>query len=79
MDDRTMMDNLLTVTKNACDLMMHGSIESPTPDVHIAFSKTLNDSLSLQSQIYAHMAEKGWYSVPQVEQQKVQQLRQQFK
>ena len=28
MDDRTMMDTILSSVKGACDLMMHGTIES---------------------------------------------------
>ena len=39
MDDKTIMDNILSVTKGACDLMMHGAIESSTPDVHMAFKR----------------------------------------
>ena len=30
MDDKCIMENLLLVTKGACDLYLHGSIESPT-------------------------------------------------
>ena len=31
MDDRLIMDNILTPTKGICNLMMHGAIESATP------------------------------------------------
>lgn len=78
MDDRTMMENLLQVTKGACDLMLHGSIESATPNVHGAFNQTLTDSISIQNQIYSQMVQKGWYPTQQVEQQKITQLRQKF-
>ena len=78
MDDRAIMDNLLQVTKGACDLMLHGSIESSTPNVHSTFGQALTDSISMQNQIYAQMVKKGWYPTQQVEQQKVQQLRQKF-
>ena len=39
MDDKLIMDNILTSTKSVCDLMMHGTIESSTTDVHSAFAE----------------------------------------
>ena len=45
MDDRQIMENILLTTKGACDLYMHGTIESPTPGVHQAFSTALNNTL----------------------------------
>ncbi|MFR7855717.1 MAG: spore coat protein, partial [Acutalibacteraceae bacterium] len=47
MDDKLIMDNILTSTKSVCDLMMHGTIESSTTDVHSAFAEVLNDSLCM--------------------------------
>ena len=78
MDDRMIMDNLLAMTKSECDLMMHGSIEAPSPEVRRAFNQTLNDCLGTQSQIYLQMVQKGWYPTQQVEQQKVQQVKQKY-
>ncbi len=71
MEDRTMMDNILSVTKSACDLMMHGAIESSTQKVHSAFVQSFNDTLSMQNEIYAKMAEKGWYPAQQADQQQI--------
>ena len=78
MDDRTIMDNILTATKNACDLMMHGAIESSTENVHKAFTQAFNDTLSMQNEIYAKMASHGWYQTQQAEQQKIDALKQKF-
>lgn len=61
MDDRLIMDTLLTSAKGMCDLMMHGAVESATPDVHAAFTRAFNDTLCMQSEIYGKMALKGWY------------------
>ena len=36
MDDRDIMENILLTTKGVCDLYMHGSIESATPNVRQA-------------------------------------------
>ncbi len=78
MDDRQLMENMLMLEKGACDLLMHGTIESSSPDVHHAFTCSLNSSLQMQEQIYEKMQQKGWYPVQQVERQKVDRVRQKF-
>ncbi len=78
MDDKNLMENLLWNVKEVCDLYLHGTIESATCNVHGAFDKALNDSLTMQDQIYSKMSEKGWYPAEQVEQQKIQQVKQKF-
>ncbi len=47
MEDRVIMDNILTATKGACDLLMHGTIESSTPAVHSAFKMSLDECLAI--------------------------------
>ncbi len=78
MDDRNIMENILLTTKGACDLLMHGTLESSTANVHQAFSKALNESLCMQDEIYKKMASMGWYPTEQAPQQKIDQVRQKF-
>lgn len=78
MDDRQLMENMLLLEKGACDLMMHGTIESSDRSVHDAFSCSLNTSLQMQEQIYGKMQQKGWYPSQQVDSQKISQVRQKF-
>lgn len=78
MEDRVIMENILSTVKGACDLMMHGTIESATPNVQSAFKTSLNDALTMQADIYKKMSEKGWYPSQQAEQQKIQQVKQKF-
>lgn len=78
MDDKCIMENLLLTTKGACDLYMHGTIESPTANVHQAFSRALTDTLSMQDNIYQQMTAKGWYQTEQAPQQQLDQLRTKF-
>ncbi len=78
MDDKCIMENLLHTTKGVCDLYLHGTIESPTSNVHQTFDTALNDSLCMQSDIYKKMSAKGWYSTEQAEQQKVSNVKNQF-
>ena len=78
MDDRCIMENLLHNTKGACDLYMHGSIESDTANVNSAFKNALTETLCMQDAIYKKMSEKGWYTTEAVTQQKIDQVRQKF-
>ena len=78
MDDKTIMTTILNNVKGACDLMMHGRIESCTTNVNNAFDSTLDDMLCMQKDIYDKMTQKGWYTVEQVEQQKIQATKQKY-
>ena len=61
MNDKNLMEDILLLEKGVCDLFLHGTIESPTANVHQTFSDALNDALCMQDQVYDKMAEKGWY------------------
>lgn len=78
MDDKTIMENLLHTAKGVCDLYMHGTIESPTSNVHQTFDSALNSSLCMQDDIYKKMSAKGWYTTDQAEQQKISKVKNQF-
>lgn len=78
MDDKTIMENLLHTAKGVCDLYMHGTIESPTENVHQTFNQALNSALCIQDDIYKAMSSKGWYQTEQAEQQKIQKVKNQY-
>lgn len=78
MNDKNLMENILLLEKGVCDLYMHGTIESSTDNVHNAFNSALNNALCMQDEIYDKMAAKGWYPTEQVEQNKINNVRQKF-
>lgn len=78
MNDRNLMEDILLLEKGICDLYMHGAIESNTGNVHQVFNTALNDSLCMQDTIYGKMKAKGWYQTEQVEQNKVNNVKQKF-
>jgi len=78
MNDQMIMENILLTTKGACDLYMHGTIESATQNVQQAFDTALSDSLCMQGDIYQKMASKGWYPSQQADQQQIQQVKQKY-
>ena len=78
MDDKCIMENLLLVTKGACDLYLHGSIESPTANVHRTFTDALSSTLGMQDAIYKQMSAKGWYQTETAPQQQISKVRTKF-
>lgn len=78
MNDKNLMENILLLEKGACDLYMHGTIESSTDNVHNAFNSALNNALCMQDDIYDKMAAKGWYPVEQADLNKVNSVKQKF-
>ena len=71
MNDKDIMEGILLTTKGVCDLYMHGSIESATPNVHQTFNAALNDALCMQNNIYNEMAQHGWYPSEQAQPQQI--------
>lgn len=78
MSDKEIMEGILLSAKSVCDLYLHGSIESASPDVHRTFSTALNDALNMQNGIYNSMAAQGWYPAEQAQPQKQQQIKQKY-
>ncbi|MBP3320011.1 MAG: spore coat protein [Ruminiclostridium sp.] len=78
MNDKNLMENLLLLEKGVCDLYVHGALESGTQKVHQTFQTALNTSLSMQDELYSQMTAKGWYQQQNVQQQKIQDLKQKF-
>ncbi|MBR3878777.1 MAG: spore coat protein [Clostridia bacterium] len=78
MNDKEIMTNLLNSVKGECDLLMHGAIESSTPNVHNALKQSLDDALCMQSRIYAKMSEKGWYPAQQAQGTQIDAVKQKF-
>ena len=78
MNDKEIMEGILLTTKSACDLYLHGTIESSTPKVHQAVNTALNDAICMQNNVYKQMSDHGWYTAEQAQQQKLQLVKQKF-
>ena len=71
MDDKVIMNTALTFSKNACELLMHGAIESSTPKVKKAFMDGLTDILNMQGELFNEMQAGGLYKIEDVQQSKI--------
>ena len=78
MQEKEIMENLLLNLKGECDLMMHGAIESSTNGVHNAFTQALSDTVCMQNQVYAMMAQKGWYPAQNAQQTQIDAVKQKY-
>lgn len=78
MEDKELMEKELLTIKNACDLYLHGALEASTAEVHTTFKNALNESLDIQNKLYNLMKEKGWYTTENVEQNKIDTLKQTY-
>ena len=78
MNDKNLMENTVQLCKGACELLLHGTLESSTANVRQTFSAALNDMLRMHDTVYGKMSEKGWYSPEQAEQTKIDTLKQKY-
>lgn len=78
MQDKEIMENILLNLKGECDLLMHGTVESSTPAVHAAFKSALDETLAMQSEVYAKMSAQGWYPQTPAEQKQIDAVKQKF-
>ena len=78
MNDQNLMENLLILEKNGCDMYLHGTLEASSGEVQQSFKSALNDSLNMQEKIYSEMSAKGWYQPDCAEQSKMQEVRQKY-
>lgn len=78
MNDKELFEDILLNVKGSSDLLLHGTIESSTQNVHSTFDRALSDTLKMQNEIYSKMKQKGWYPSEQADQNKINQVKQTF-
>lgn len=78
MQDQEIMENLLLTIKGACDLYMHGTIESSDQSVHRTFDNALGETLDMQDSIYKAMVQRGWYQGEQAQAQEITKVKQKY-
>lgn len=78
MDDKIIMNTALTLTKNACDIMMHGAIEANNNKVKKTFTDTLSQFLTMQGDIFKEMESAGLYNIENVPETKLNKARGNF-
>ena len=78
MNDKLMMEDVLTTLKSQIDLFSHGAVEASTTGVYNTFHDALCKASQQQNEVYNAMAAMGWYSSTQAEQQQIDQVKQKY-
>ena len=78
MDDKMLLEELLCYEKNLCDIYMHASIEASNDDIFNDFSKSLNDALKAQHDVYKILETEGYYTVSQSEEKNIKKAQKKF-
>ncbi|HBA37807.1 MAG TPA: spore coat protein [Firmicutes bacterium] len=71
MEDKVIMNTCLTLTKNTCDILMHGAIEASTPNIKSLFETQLTKYLEVQGEIFKEMEKSGMYKMENVPESKI--------
>ncbi len=75
MEDKIIMNSVLTSVKNGCDLLLHGSIEANTPKVKKQFEAALQEYLTTQGDIFTEMESAGLYNIENTTETKISKVR----
>ena len=78
MNDKELMNDLLSTVKFNCDLLLNGTVESATPEVRDAFNTCLFEWLKVQDEIARKISARGWYEVSPAEPAKIRQTERKF-
>lgn len=76
--DKDLFENLLTLDKNLCTLLLHGTLEAANDEVYNAFKDSLFEALDVQHAIYKAMEQQSFYQVENVQQHEVEVLQDKF-
>lgn len=74
MNNKVIFENVLTLTKSLNTLYLNGTIEASNKDVRKIMEKGLQETLSMQEEIYQMMVDDGYYQVCNVKATEIEKL-----
>lgn len=74
MNNKVILENILTLTKSLNTLYLNGTIEASNKEVRKLMEKGLQESLSMQEEIYQMMVNDGYYQVCNVNPTEIEKL-----
>ena len=72
--NKIIMENYLLVLKSTTEVYVHGTLESSNKSVRELLKSSLNNILTSQADTYDLMASYGWYSISNVDVNKIQEV-----
>lgn len=73
-EQEIVIETALTLTKNTCEILLHGAIEASTPKIKSAFMKALDEYLTIQGDIFKVMEQAGLYKVENIPSSKINKV-----
>ena len=77
-DDKCMLNDLLNSEKHLTGIYNANLCESATTSVQNCLSSILNDTHTIQKQVFNEMSTRGWYPVEKAEDTKLNQTKQKY-
>lgn len=74
MNDKCIMENILTLTKSVITLSLNGTVESSNEKVLELFKTSLTNLLEMQQNIYTSLTDQGIYKISNVKESDVAKL-----
>ena len=71
--NKIIMENYLLVLKSTTEVYVHGTLESSNKVVRDSLKSCLNDILTSQADTYDLMTKYGWYTVSNVDVNKIRE------
>lgn len=72
--NKIIMENYLLVLKSTVEVYVHGTLESSNEVVRESLKSCLNDIMTSQADTYDLMTKHGWYTVDNVDVNKIQEV-----
>ena len=72
--NKIIMENYLLVLKSTVEVYVHGTLESSNEVVRESLKSCLNDIMTSQADTYDLMTTYGWYTVNNVDVNKIQEV-----
>lgn len=73
LSDKDMTADMLTAEKFLCSMYNAYASEAGTPELHSTMMTLLNDTHTMQNDVWTEMNSRGWYPTEKAEENKLQQ------
>ena len=74
MNDKLIMENYLLILKSTVEVYVHGTLESSNEDSRKVLKSCLDNIMDSQADTYDEMTKYGWYTISNVEENKIQTM-----
>ena len=74
MNDQLIFNNYLLLLKSTVEVYVHGTLESSNDEVRDLLKEMLDNTMSMQKDVYLLMVDNGWYQYTNVDNKKIEKV-----